>query len=120
MTDQSDAAAAISAVTGRGRARFRVARLNGGARHANKAVPSSNGSAPGHGPGLRKPIPAWPGELVVLEHGPIFVREAPATPGTEPAVFVHGLGGSATNWTDLMGLLSQPRRGAPVPRWRGT
>lgn len=26
--------------------------------------------------------------------------------GGEPAVFVHGLGGSATNWTDLMGLLS--------------
>jgi pimeloyl-ACP methyl ester carboxylesterase len=27
-------------------------------------------------------------------------------PGLEPAVLVHGLGGSALNWTDLMGLLS--------------
>ena len=25
--------------------------------------------------------------------------------GREPGLFVHGLGGSATNWTDLMGLL---------------
>lgn len=33
----------------------------------------------------------------------VYVRRAPVT-GTrpEPAVFVHGLGGSSTNWTDLM------------------
>lgn len=30
----------------------------------------------------------------------------PAGPVAEPAVYVHGLGGSATNWTDLMALLS--------------
>lgn len=34
------------------------------------------------------------------------VRRAPGTGANpEPAVMVHGLGGSATNWTDLMGLL---------------
>lgn len=37
--------------------------------------------------------------------GPLFVRSGPA--GGEPALFVHGLGGSATNWTDLMGCLSE-------------
>jgi pimeloyl-ACP methyl ester carboxylesterase len=36
----------------------------------------------------------------------VNVRRAPATEdNAEPAVLVHGLGGSATNWTDLMGLL---------------
>lgn len=33
----------------------------------------------------------------------VFVRRAPSTAERpEPAVFVHGLGGSSTNWTDLM------------------
>ena len=45
-------------------------------------------------------LPPWPGRL---EHG-LFVRRTPAT-GAEPALFVHGLGGASTNWTDLMGLL---------------
>jgi pimeloyl-ACP methyl ester carboxylesterase len=43
--------------------------------------------------------PAWPGGQV----GDLFVRRGPG--GQEPGLFVHGLGGSATNWTDLMGLL---------------
>jgi pimeloyl-ACP methyl ester carboxylesterase len=35
-----------------------------------------------------------------------FVRETPATsPDAEPALYVHGLGGSAQNWTDLAALL---------------
>jgi pimeloyl-ACP methyl ester carboxylesterase len=38
----------------------------------------------------------------------MFVRSAPALPGAEPALFVHGLGGSSTNWTDLMDLLRRP------------
>lgn len=61
---------------------------------------------------MTDPIPAWPGELVTLPTGKIYVRSAPAgtaaTGSAEPAVFVHGLGGSATNWTDLMDLLRQP------------
>jgi pimeloyl-ACP methyl ester carboxylesterase len=55
---------------------------------------------------MSAPIPAWPGELVSLGDMEIFVRTAPARkPDAEPAVFVHGLAGSASNWTDLMGLL---------------
>ena len=46
-------------------------------------------------------LPPWPG---TLEDG-VFVRRGPG-PGTEPALFVHGLGGASTNWTDLMGLLA--------------
>lgn len=52
--------------------------------------------------------PAWPGRMVELPTGPLHVRETPPTPepgSAEPAVMVHGLGGSATNWTDVMGLL---------------
>ena len=71
------------------------------------------GGAPGH-PATHQPIAAWPGELVSLGHVRVFVRKVPAMSGAEPAVFVHGLGGSATNWTDLMGLLSEPRGDAPA------
>jgi pimeloyl-ACP methyl ester carboxylesterase len=46
-------------------------------------------------------LPAWPG---TVEDG-LYIRRAPGA-GTEPALFVHGLGGAATNWTDLMGLLA--------------
>jgi pimeloyl-ACP methyl ester carboxylesterase len=60
------------------------------------------------------PIAVWPGEHVSLRTGGVFIRKAPALPSAEPAVFVHGLGGSATNWTDLMGLLSQPHENAPA------
>lgn len=53
--------------------------------------------------------PPWPGRLVELPSGTtLHVREAPpqgAGGAVEPAVMVHGLGGSATNWTDVMGLL---------------
>jgi pimeloyl-ACP methyl ester carboxylesterase len=67
---------------------------------------------------MTDPIPPWPGELVPVGAGEVFVRSAPAVAGAEPAVFVHGLGGSATNWTDLMGLLRQPpddeRDGPPL------
>ena len=54
------------------------------------------------------PIPPWPGQTVRLGADEVFVRSAPAGPGAQPAVYVHGLGGSALNWTDLMGQLSQP------------
>jgi pimeloyl-ACP methyl ester carboxylesterase len=51
------------------------------------------------------PVPVWPGEQVGLGRRTLFVRRA-ARPGAEPAVFVHGLGGASTNWTDLMWLLA--------------
>jgi pimeloyl-ACP methyl ester carboxylesterase len=59
------------------------------------------------------PVPHWPGAPVTLRSGEVFVRSAPTdAPDAEPAVFVHGLGGSSRNWTDLMAELSRP---GPVP-----
>jgi len=49
-------------------------------------------------------IPHWPGELADLGGYSVFVRTAPSA-DREPALFVHGLGGSSRNWTDLMDLL---------------
>jgi pimeloyl-ACP methyl ester carboxylesterase len=60
---------------------------------------------------LAPPIPPWPGQLVSTRAGQVYVRSAPAEPGAEPALLVHGLGGSSTNWTDLMDLLRQPGPG---------
>jgi pimeloyl-ACP methyl ester carboxylesterase len=46
--------------------------------------------------------PPWPGHYVLLDGTRTFVRVTPARrPDAEPALYVHGLGGSATNWTDL-------------------
>lgn len=53
-------------------------------------------------PPLPDYLAPWPGEQV----GEVFVRRGPAGSG-EPALYVHGLGGSATNWTDLMALLCE-------------
>jgi pimeloyl-ACP methyl ester carboxylesterase len=45
----------------------------------------------------------WPGKSVDLASGAVYVRHVdPATTGLPPAVMVHGLGGSSTNWTGLM------------------
>ena len=62
---------------------------------------------------MTDPIAPWPGELVAVGTGEVFVRSAPAAEGAEPALFVHGLGGSATNWTDLMDLLRKPPADCP-------
>ncbi|MCW2777495.1 MAG: alpha/beta hydrolase [Frankiales bacterium] len=53
--------------------------------------------------------PPWPGDM----DGLVYVRRTPWT-GAEPALFVHGLGGAATNWTDLMGLLADRLDGEAV------
>ncbi len=63
---------------------------------------------------MADPISAWPGEFAGLDDaGDMYVRTAPARSvpdgaDPEPAVMVHGLGGSSRNWTDLMDLLSRP------------
>jgi pimeloyl-ACP methyl ester carboxylesterase len=55
----------------------------------------------------RASFATWPGRAVLLDGTRTYVRETPATaPDAEPAVYVHGLGGSAQNWTDVAGLLS--------------
>lgn len=60
--------------------------------------------------GVRNPIrphPPFPGVEHQLSRRRLFIRHTPPTaPGAEPAVFVHGLGGSAQNWTDLADALS--------------
>jgi pimeloyl-ACP methyl ester carboxylesterase len=56
------------------------------------------------GPG-EPPVPPWPGSTVDVGGQSLYVRRA-GTPDAPPAVFVHGLGGSSTNWTDLMALLA--------------
>ena len=48
------------------------------------------------------PFPAWPGRE---EGRGIFVRRTPVLdPTATRTLYVHGLGGSSLNWTDLMGL----------------
>ena len=84
------------------------------------------------------PNPVWPGEFVSLRETEVFVRTAPATgnhpaaPGdsaapadsanpatgaaaAEPVLCVHGFGGSSTNWTDLMQLLSRADAATGAP-----
>ncbi|GAA2803890.1 hypothetical protein GCM10020219_089310 [Nonomuraea dietziae] len=50
---------------------------------------------------VTEPIEHWPGRMI----GDVHVRSTPEGTAAEQAVFVHGLAGSATNWTDLMGEL---------------
>ncbi len=50
--------------------------------------------------------PPWPGAVEELAGLDVHVRRTPGPEGATPAVYVHGLGGSASNWTDLAGLLS--------------
>ena len=69
-------------------------------------------------------LPPWPGEALPVRGGEVFLRHTPwrgpvAAPGggspgsgagseapRERAVYVHGLGGASTNWTDLAALLA--------------
>jgi pimeloyl-ACP methyl ester carboxylesterase len=49
----------------------------------------------------------WPGQHVSTAGVDIFVRTTPsANPNAEPALYVHGLGGASTNFTDVAALLS--------------
>ncbi|HEX2356811.1 MAG TPA: alpha/beta hydrolase [Micromonosporaceae bacterium] len=65
-------------------------------------------------PGASLP-PPWPGRSVVLDGIATYVRDTPATdPAAEPAVYVHGLGGSSQNWTDLAGLLAHRLDGQAI------
>ena len=52
------------------------------------------------------PHDGWPAETI--EPTPrltLHVRTGPAAEGAQPAVMVHGLGGSSHNWTALIGML---------------
>lgn len=57
----------------------------------------------------------WPGRNRRFGDLTVHVRETPArTPDPAPAVYLHGLGGSATNWTELAGLLSGRAEGLAI------
>lgn len=68
---------------------------------------------PGRLPPLPTHLPAWPGRHVTAGGVTLHVRETEGPAGTE-AVYVHGLSGSATNWTDLAGLLAPRVSGIAV------
>jgi pimeloyl-ACP methyl ester carboxylesterase len=55
----------------------------------------------------------WPGHVETSGGVTLHVRETPGPDGV-PALYVHGLSGSATNWTDLAGLLSTRAAGTAV------
>ncbi|MGY1835118.1 alpha/beta fold hydrolase [Blastococcus sp. SYSU DS0510] len=67
-------------------------------------------------PALDPTLPPWPGEEVPVRGGSVFVRRTPwrgpveeggeAGAPRERALYVHGLGGASTNWTDLAALLA--------------
>src|SRR6266567_2638042 len=77
---------------------------------------------------LDERIRIWPGRHVDVGPARIHVRTTPTdNPAAEPALFVHGLGGSAHNWTDFAGVLRNRLaveaidlpghgRSAPAPR----
>lgn len=63
--------------------------------------------------------PPWPGREITAGGVTLHVRETPGAgrrDGTDDAeiVYVHGLSGSATNWTDLAGLLAHRAPGLAV------
>jgi pimeloyl-ACP methyl ester carboxylesterase len=72
-------------------------------------------AADGQVPRLERLAPPWPGRRVTLDGAVVHVRHTPATrPDAQPAVYVHGLGGSSQNWTDLAGLLADHLDGHAV------
>jgi pimeloyl-ACP methyl ester carboxylesterase len=57
----------------------------------------------------------WPGRTVELDGTETFVRDTPAAvPDAEPALYVHGLGGSSSNWTDVAGMLADHLDGQAI------
>ena len=57
---------------------------------------------------MTAPVPHWPGRMVALAGGErVWVAETPARgAGRDLVLCVHGMSGSATNWTDLMADLA--------------
>jgi pimeloyl-ACP methyl ester carboxylesterase len=74
------------------------------------AILADDGELPG--PDL---LPPWPARQVMIDGAMLQIRDTPGTsPAAEPALYVHGLGGSAQNFTDLAGLLADRFDGQAV------
>jgi pimeloyl-ACP methyl ester carboxylesterase len=59
--------------------------------------------------------PPWPGRSVPVGGLRLHLRHTPPrSAGAQPALYVHGLGGSAQNWTDLADLLAHRLDGEAV------
>jgi pimeloyl-ACP methyl ester carboxylesterase len=59
--------------------------------------------------------PPWPARRVSIDGAMLQVRDTPGTSANaEPALYVHGLGGSSQNYTDLAGLLADRFDGQAV------
>jgi len=69
---------------------------------------------PGELPPLDPRRPPWPGREIVSGGVRLHVRETPGPPDAIPALYVHGLAGSATNWTDLAAQLAPYAPGMAV------
>lgn len=51
-------------------------------------------------------VPPWPGRWETMDGATVYIRDTPPTTvEAEPARYVHGLGGSSQNWTDVADLL---------------
>ncbi|HEY9473461.1 MAG TPA: alpha/beta hydrolase [Mycobacteriales bacterium] len=48
----------------------------------------------------------WPASTVVVDGCGLRIRHTPGPTGAPPALYVHGLGGDATNFTDLAAVLA--------------
>jgi pimeloyl-ACP methyl ester carboxylesterase len=63
-------------------------------------------------PSLVRP---WPGRTIDVDGVRMHLRETPcARPDGEAALYVHGLGGSSQNWTDMAWLLSDRLDGIAI------
>ncbi|HEX3790687.1 MAG TPA: alpha/beta fold hydrolase [Pseudonocardiaceae bacterium] len=65
-------------------------------------------------PPIPEPMEPWPGRQVDLPGLRLHIRETPGPADAPTTVYVHGLGGSATNWTELSGQLSGRSAGIAV------
>ncbi len=68
-------------------------------------------------PPLDLSMPPWPGTTVTVRGTRVFLRRTPYTGparAAERALYLHGLGGASTNWTDLAGLLAHRLAGAAL------
>ena len=76
-------------------------------------MPAAPLADPGTFPPLDPQRRPWPGREITSGGVTLHVRETPGPDGCR-AVYVHGLGGSSLNWTDLAALLGTRAAGAAV------